>query len=104
MLYTCRLLFRLINNENLYIVRCMGTGLAKVKKVKLQKIEALAKSGVAAYPDIKHRPTEIAEVKKRFDELVISQKKVRIAGRLMAKREHGGSTFVTVHDGSGTLQ
>ncbi|OGD31898.1 lysine--tRNA ligase [Candidatus Azambacteria bacterium RIFCSPHIGHO2_02_FULL_52_12] len=82
----------------------MRTGLAKVKKVKLQKIEALAKSGVAAYPDIKHRPTEIAEVKKRFDELVISQKKVRVAGRIMAKREHGGSTFVSVNDGSGTLQ
>src|SRR3989338_689575 len=104
MLYTCRLLFYLINDENLYIVESMRTGLAKVKKVKLQKIEALDKRGVAAYPDIKHRPTEIAEVKKRFDELVISQKKVRVAGRIMAKREHGGSTFVSVNDGSGTLQ
>ncbi len=82
----------------------MGTGLEKVRKVKLRKIEALAKIGISAYPDIARKPTEIVAVKKQFDELVISQKKAHIAGRIMAKREHGGSTFVNVYDGSGTIQ
>lgn len=76
----------------------------KVKKVKLAKIEALKKAGVEAYPDIAERPTNITAVKKQFDELVISQKNVHLAGRIMAKREHGGSTFVVLDDGSGTIQ
>lgn len=82
----------------------MTTGLGKVKKVKLAKIDALKKAGVKIYPDVNERPDTILSVKKHFEELVISQKNTHLAGRIMAKREHGGSTFVVLDDGSETIQ
>jgi len=82
----------------------MAVNLNKIRKLKLQKVEALKKSGVEPYPEISRRNVSIAEAKKQFDEYVVSQKKVWLAGRVIAKREHGGSTFVNIFDGTGTIQ
>lgn len=76
----------------------------QIKKVKLKKIDAIRALGVEPYPALADKPLAIAAVHKRFEELVISQKKSRIAGRVMARREHGGSTFVDLYDGSGKIQ
>ena len=85
-------------------LRNMAVNLNKIRKLKLQKVEALKKSGVEPYPEISRRNVSIAEAKKQFDEYVVSQKKVWLAGRVIAKREHGGSTFVNIFDGTGTIQ
>ena len=61
----------------------------KIRKVKLEKAEALKKNGMNPYPEISRRNASVAEIKKQFDEYVVSQKKVWLAGRVMAKREHG---------------
>ena len=82
----------------------MAVNLNKNRKLKLQKVEALKKSGVEPHPEISRRNVSIAEAKKQFDEYVVSQKKAWLAGRVTAKREHGGSTFVNIFDGTGTIQ
>lgn len=82
----------------------MTINLNKIRKIKLEKTETLKKDGIDPYPEISRRGASVAEVKKQFDEYVVSQKKVWLAGRVMAKREHGGSTFVNIFDGAGMIQ
>ncbi len=78
--------------------------LATIRKVKAQKVAALRALHINPYPEVSRRDISLAQVKKRFDELAVSQKQLWIAGRVMAKREHGGSTFLTVSDGLETIQ
>jgi len=78
--------------------------LSKIKKVKLQKIQSLRKKGIEPYPETKGKVTPIVEARKQFDELVLSQRKIYLGGRVMAKREHGGSTFVSLYDGTEKIQ
>ena len=82
----------------------MANNLNKIKKVKEQKIAALRASGVEPYPETKETIMPIAAILKQFDEFAVSQKKARIAGRVIAKREHGGATFVDIFDGTAKLQ
>ncbi|MEK7097654.1 MAG: lysine--tRNA ligase, partial [Patescibacteria group bacterium] len=82
----------------------MVINLNKIRKVKLEKKEALKKNGINPYPEISRRNASVTEIKKQFDEYVVSQKKAWLAGRVMAKREHGGSTFVNIFDGTGVVQ
>lgn len=76
----------------------------EIKKVKLEKSEALKKQGVSLYPASTDRSVSIFEVKKNFDEIVSSEKEVVLAGRIMTKREHGGSTFCDIYDGTDKVQ
>ncbi|MEK7067035.1 MAG: lysine--tRNA ligase, partial [Patescibacteria group bacterium] len=80
------------------------SNLVKIKKVKLDKIEALRKKGIEPYPEINEEIIPIAVARKQFDDLVLSQKKIYLAGRVMAKREHGGSTFIDLYDGTAKVQ
>lgn len=82
----------------------MATNLSKIKKVKSQKVAALRASGVEPYPEMRETITPIAAVLKQFDEFAVSQKKGRIAGRIIAKREHGGATFIDIFDGTAKMQ
>ncbi len=82
----------------------MTSNLAQIKKVKLKKADALRELGVDPYPALREKPLAVSLIQKRFEEFVISQKKSRIAGRIMARREHGGSAFVDLYDGSGKIQ
>src|SRR3989338_10907032 len=92
-----------VEGEKVLYSISMAVNLNKIRKLKLEKVEALKKSGVDPYPEISRRNVSIAEAKKQFDEYVVSQKKAWLAGRVMAKREHGGATFVNVFDGTGTI-
>ena len=76
----------------------------KIKKVKIQKVAALRASGVEPYPEMKEPIMPIAAILKQFDEFAVSQKKARIAGRVIAKREHGGATFIDLFDGTAKIQ
>src|SRR3989344_3483469 len=82
----------------------MATNLSKIKKVKAGKVASLRANGIEPYPEMKETITPIMAVLKQFDEFAVSQKKGRIAGRIIAKREHGGATFIDLFDGTAKIQ
>jgi len=78
--------------------------LDEIRRTKIEKIEKLKKSGVDPYPASSKRTHEISQVLLNFDSLSQEKKELILAGRMMAKREHGGSIFFDIRDGSGKIQ
>ena len=76
----------------------------ELKNVRLKKLEHLREEGFNAYPA---KPSfalsEISETLGAFKKLVSKKKALGFAGRVMAKREHGGSAFCDISDGKGNL-
>ncbi len=69
-----------------------------------ENLEALRALGVEPYPysyAVTHHADEVIEA---FDALEASQEQVALAGRLMAIRSHGKSTFAHLADGRGRVQ
>ena len=68
-----------------------------------KKLSLLREKGVNPYPA---RPSfgfkDTLEAKKNFKKLIKSQEEIGIAGRIMAKSEHGGIAFLDIFDGSAT--
>lgn len=79
-------------------------GIEDIRKVKLEKLENIKAKGIDPYPARTERDISVKEAMDRFDDLSSSEKEVVMAGRLMAKREHGGSTFCVLNDGTGSVQ
>ncbi|MBI2062947.1 MAG: lysine--tRNA ligase [Candidatus Yanofskybacteria bacterium] len=71
-----------------------------LRKTRLEKLEKLQKAGIDPYPSRSSRTHEIQQAIGDFDELSTKEVEVILAGRIMAKREHGGSTFLDLQDGS----
>lgn len=74
------------------------------RNVRIEKLKSLRKEGMDPYPISTERTHRIVEAVDRFDELSNEGAAVVLAGRMMARRGHGGLTFVDIDDGSGTLQ
>ncbi|MEK7076456.1 MAG: lysine--tRNA ligase [Patescibacteria group bacterium] len=77
--------------------------LDEIRKTKIKKIEELRKSGIDPYPASSSRTNSIKEAVDNYDEWK-DKKEITLAGRIMARREHGGSTFFDIDDGSGNIQ
>ncbi len=77
--------------------------LDEIRNTKIKKIEELRKSGVEPYPANSSRTNSIKEAIDNYSEWKES-KTITLAGRIMARREHGGSTFFDIDDGSGNIQ
>ncbi|MDO8600400.1 MAG: lysine--tRNA ligase [bacterium] len=75
-----------------------------IRNERIKKLETLEKSGIDAYPAKIAAHRSIGEIVKKFLALARGKKKVVIVGRIMAKREHGGSTFCDLKDASGKIQ
>lgn len=78
--------------------------LEDIKKIRLEKLERLKKAGVAPYPAKTGRTRGVSEALENFEGLAAAGKKIVLAGRLTALREHGGSTFGRVDDGGAKIQ
>lgn len=78
--------------------------LEDIRGERIKKLNALKQKGRDPYPATTHRTHTIAELLKNFEQFAASKKIITAAGRIMAKREHGGSTFFDIHDGSGRMQ
>lgn len=77
----------------------------ELKKVRLEKLERLKKAGLNVFPEkAAFGLSEIAGIKKDFRRYARSKKSPGMGGRILAKREHGGSIFVDLFDGSAKLQ
>jgi lysyl-tRNA synthetase class 2 len=80
---------------------------AGIRAVRLEKLAALRARGVDPYPYRFDRDHTIGQIRERFGELqpgVETDQRVRVAGRLMLKREQGRLTFANLRDRSGEIQ
>jgi len=76
----------------------------ELKKIRLKKLEAIRTTGILAYPEKTKRTHKIEEALKDFNSLSRFKKEIILVGRIKALREHGGSTFLNIEDGSGNIQ
>jgi lysyl-tRNA synthetase class 2 len=78
--------------------------LEEFRKERIKKLEKLRAAGVDPYPAVAERTHRIGQALDVFDELAENATEVKLAGRVMAQRGHGGLTFLDLDDGSGTIQ
>ena len=77
------------------------------RRVRMAKLDALRAAGVDPYPVRFDRTATAAELQERFGTLGAGEEtdtEVRIAGRVLLRREMGKLVFFTLRDGSGTVQ
>lgn len=76
----------------------------ELRKVRIDKLKNLEKESINAYPArVDFACEEISKVKKDFGKF-LKKKEVGICGRIIAKREHGGSVFLDISGGPEKLQ
>lgn len=78
--------------------------LEDIRNERIKKVELLRQVKIDPYPAESKTQLAISETLRKFWALAKSEKKVTIGGRVMAKREHGGSTFMDLKDASGKIQ
>ncbi len=76
----------------------------ELRKSRLKKLEAIEKAGFLTYPLRTKRTHSVSETLRDFSSLAHSKKEVVLVGRIRSLREHGGSTFLHIEDGSGRIQ
>lgn len=75
----------------------------EVKKVRLEKLNALRAAGKDPYAVTSYaRDCTAGTIKDEFERLENTE--VRIAGRMMSRRDMGKANFIDVADGSGRIQ
>ncbi|MBI2121967.1 MAG: lysine--tRNA ligase [Candidatus Sungbacteria bacterium] len=75
-----------------------------IRSERIKKLNILREKGIDPYPASTARTHLISEVLKKFGVFAKSKKKLTVAGRIMAMREHGGSVFLDLRDGSGPIR
>jgi len=78
--------------------------LEEIRQERLKKIEGLKQAGLNPYPVRTKRTHDIKDVLADFAKLEKGKKAITLAGRLMAIRGQGAIMFVSLFDGTGTLQ
>lgn len=73
-------------------------------QVRRDRLSAIQASGVDPYPSVSLRTHTIALALAQFEDLQSQASSLTLAGRILAVRGHGGSTFITIADGTGKLQ
>lgn len=76
------------------------SSLDELRQARLGKLERLKKEGIEPYPANTDRNFEISELVDNFESLQKENKKVTIAGRVMALRAQGAIIFADIFDGS----
>jgi lysyl-tRNA synthetase class 2 len=76
--------------------------LEEIRRVRMQKLENLKKAGIDPYPAVVSRTNTNQEAIDDFKKL--EGKKITLVGRIRSIREHGGSTFCHIEDGSVQIQ
>ncbi|OGZ96616.1 MAG: lysine--tRNA ligase [Candidatus Sungbacteria bacterium RIFCSPLOWO2_02_FULL_54_10] len=78
--------------------------LEDIRAERVQKLGLLKTRGIDAFPAETARTHAIANIRKKFAALAKAKKTIVAAGRVMARREHGGSMFLDIFDGTAKLQ
>ena len=78
--------------------------LAEVRAARIEKLAKLRELGVDPYPSAFDNRQPIGEAREQAPEQDNDDAEVRVAGRLILWRRHGGSTFANLRDQSGQIQ
>jgi len=78
--------------------------LEDIKKARIEKLNYLRDKGIDPYPIKNKRTNTINDVVKQKEELLKSESKVVLVGRVESLRGHGGSSFLNIKDESGDIQ
>ncbi len=78
--------------------------LEEIRNTKIEKVKKLREAGIDPYPALTRRSHLVAEAVVNFDKFSGANEEIVLAGRIMAKREHGGSVFFDINDGSAKTQ
>ncbi len=78
--------------------------LEDIRSARLHKLSLIEEAGIDPYPAHTDRTHEVAVVLESFAKLEKQKKPIVLAGRVRASREHGGSTFLDIEDGTGKIQ
>ncbi len=77
--------------------------LEDIRNERLRKLSLLAEKGMRPYPPSSQRTTTIGDLVSDFDAKA-DKEPVTVAGRVMSIREHGGTVFCDLYDGTGKIQ
>ncbi|MBQ9978661.1 MAG: lysine--tRNA ligase [Clostridia bacterium] len=92
-----------INNVNENSVLDEEKELNSILQIRRDKLTALKESGNDPFQKVKYDfDTYSVDIKDRFDEY--EGKNVKIAGRIMSRRDMGKANFIDVMDGKGRIQ
>jgi len=80
------------------------SSISDIKKARLKKLENIQKKGLNPFPAKVKRTHTCQEAIDKFEQLMAGKKEAVLNGRLRTIREHGGSTFGHIEDGSAKLQ
>jgi lysyl-tRNA synthetase class 2 len=75
-----------------------------IKQVRLKKLETFRRKGINPYPTEVERTSTCQEAIDKFEQLTAEKKEAVLVGRLRTIREHGGSAFAHLEDGSAKFQ
>lgn len=78
--------------------------LEDIRNNRIKKLENIKAAGVNPYPNKSRRDFFISDAIEKFDKLSGAGKEINLVGRIRLIREHGGSTFAQIEDGSGKIQ
>ncbi len=76
----------------------------ELRDARAEHVRRLQEAGRSLYPTWHGRTHSTAAVKHNARALITSREPVTVAGRLLSRRTHGGSTFADLHDAAGKLQ
>lgn len=76
----------------------------KERENRIEKLRNIREMGVTPYKYSYHRTHMISEITENADKLIESEEEVSVAGRIMAVRGHGHTSFGDIKDGSGSMQ
>ena len=83
----------------------MTTPGEEIRNNRIEKLKQLASLNIDPYPErCSFALTEISAVRGSLAKYIKSRKAIGIAGRIVAKREHGRSAFVDIFDGTDRFQ
>jgi lysyl-tRNA synthetase class 2 len=85
----------------------MTSRLERIVEQRMKKLEQIRTRGINPYPtkySRTHTAEETAVLLKQIEEGLSHQDKVSVAGRIMAIRRMGKSSFIDIHDSSGKIQ
>lgn len=80
------------------------TTIKDIQEERIKKLDRLEKAGMQGYPSSVKRTHTTKGALEAFSDLSRSGEEITVLGRIRSLREHGGSLFFHIEDGTGTLQ